>query len=61
MKESNCEIKRMVKMKKWNEMRDYLIQGLVWAGTNKQEEMKSTLESALKKMDELDVKYHKKS
>lgn len=43
-------------MNKWDELRDYLKKGLILAYKMNDKNMKITLKSALKKMDNLDGK-----
>lgn len=45
-------------IEKWNELRDFIIKGIVFASGAESEVMKASYESVLKKMDELDKQYY---
>jgi hypothetical protein len=49
----------MIKMNKWDELRDYVIQGLVQAEAGDKGETERVLRITLEKMDELAKKHHK--
>lgn len=46
-------------VKKWNELRDYVIQGLIQAEAGEKHETERILRVTLEKMEELDKKYYK--
>jgi hypothetical protein len=48
-------------MKKWNELRDYVIQCLVQTEVDHKKEMSLAFKDVLETMDELDKKHHKTS
>jgi hypothetical protein len=57
MKLKNMKITGVNKMKKWNELRDYIIQEIVT--TVPTADYENALNLVLSKMDELDRKYYK--
>ncbi|MCR6108673.1 hypothetical protein HXA34_20470 [Salipaludibacillus agaradhaerens] len=48
-------------MEKWEELRDYVIQVLVQAGTGENPITEKAFKATLNKMEALDTKYHKQS
>lgn len=48
-------------MRKWNELRTFLIEGILSTEAGMLDEQEKALRLVLKEMDKLDIKYHKKS
>ena len=46
-------------MKKWNELRDYIIQCLIQTEVDKKTEATKVFKDVLEEMDELDKKHHR--